>query len=190
MPSVFLAVILLAIAAEDVLKKEGFADPQSMKARLEEEGILIPLYSRETGLRSGMYSYAPLQKQADLLRGKAKDLYKRNGFELPEDLVQKAIDARGDKLVREALHYAARPQGFKVIEAEDNGHKTTFMGSVKDMYKKAGYEVVPVARNNQGKNHNTNQVNIWRLFNRKNRCFKRIFSFIVVTCCNSSFFQN
>ncbi len=137
---------------EDVLKKEGFADPQSMKARLEEEGILIPLYSRETGLRSGMYSYAPLQKQADLLRGKAKDLYKRNGFELPEDLVQKAIDARGDKLVREALHYAARPQGFKVIEAEDNGHKTTFMGSVKDMYKKAGYEVVPVARNNQGKN--------------------------------------
>lgn len=133
------------------LVKEGFADVEGMKAELEEGGILIPLYAKETGLRSGMYAYAPLQKRAELMKARAKDLYKREEFELPKELVKKAVAARGDKLTREALSYVARPQGFKVIEAEGNGHKTTFMGAVKDLYKQAGYDVVPLARNNEGK---------------------------------------
>ena len=44
---------------ERALEKEGFADPDEMKAKLEEEGVLLPLYSRETGFRSGMYSSRP-----------------------------------------------------------------------------------------------------------------------------------
>ncbi len=133
------------------LEKEGFADPDAMIKQLEQEGIILALHSKETGFKSGLYSYAPMQKRANELKGQATQLLKSGGFDLDEDLVSAAIGARGDKLVREALAYTAKPQGFKVIEAANNGHKKTYMKACRDLYQKAGYEVVGVARNNQGK---------------------------------------
>ena len=53
-------------------------------------------------------------------------------------------------MVRDALSYVAQAQGFKVIETANNGHKTTFLSSCEHMYKMAGYDVIKVARNNEG----------------------------------------
>lgn len=133
------------------LSREGFADPDVMKDKLVNEVVLLALHSKETGFKSGLYSYAPMQERAGKLRAEAGRVYKRRGFDLPDDLVSAAISKRGDKLVREALIYTVRPQGFKVIEAANNGHKKTYMSACRDLYKEAGYEVVAVARNNQGK---------------------------------------
>ena len=133
------------------LEKEGFADPDEIIGKLEQEGIILALHSKETGFKSGLYSYAPMQRRAEVLKSQAGKLHGRGEFALPEDLVSAAIDARGDKMVRDALSYTAKPQGFKVIEAANNGHKKTYMKACRDLYQKAGYEVVALARNNQGK---------------------------------------
>jgi len=133
------------------LSREGFADPSVMIDKLVDEGIILALHSKETGFKSGLYSYAPMQIRADKLKVTAGQVYKRGGFVLPDDLVSAAISKRGDKLVRDALAYTARPQGFKVIEAANNGHKKTFISACRDLYKDGGYEIVAVARNNQGK---------------------------------------
>lgn len=133
------------------ITREGFANPQEMVETLEEEGVLIPLYSKETGFKSGMYNFAPMKMRADKIRAQGKRLHERNDFALSPELVQNTLKARGDKMVREALAYTADAKGFKVIESDNNGHKKTYLKSCHDLYKASGYDVISVARNNQGK---------------------------------------
>ncbi len=135
----------------NALEREGFAYAQGMKDRLIEEGVLIPLYSKETGFKSAMFGYAPLQARAEKLRRNAAQLHKRADFTLPDDVVGDAMKQRGDKMVRDTLSYVAQPEGFKVVEAEQNGHQKTFLKSCKAMYESAGYDVISVARTNEGK---------------------------------------
>lgn len=139
------AEILASIA------KEGFADPQEIKEQMVKDGLLQPLHSAETGLLSGLYAYAPMTRRADELRAFADALHRRKGFALSADLIEEMTKKRGDKLVREALDYTAQGDGFAVIETADNGHKRTYLSSCHAMYKQAGYDVIAVARNNEGK---------------------------------------
>lgn len=136
---------------EEAIGRVGFLNVTELMKGLEEEGKLIPLHSKETGLKTQMYGFAPMQERAKLMKARADQLYRRNDFGLDENLVKHVTSKRGDKMVRDALSYTAGAQGFKVVEAANNGHKNTYLSSCREMYKDAGYDVVAVARNNQGK---------------------------------------
>ena len=136
---------------EEAIGRAGFMNIDAVLRELEEEGKLMPLYSQETGLRSGLYSFVPMQERANMMKAKAMRLHKRNDFALPLDVVKGAVSKRGDKMVRDALSYTAAAQGFKVVEAANNGHKKTYLSACREMYKGAGYDVIAMARNNQGK---------------------------------------
>lgn len=136
---------------EEAIGRAHFLNILQVMEQLEEEGKLIPLHSKETGYKTDMYSFAPMQERAKVMKARADQLYRRNDFGLSADLVTEAISKRGDKMLREALTYTAGAQGFKVVEAANNGHKNTYLSSCREMYRSAGYDVVAVARNNQGK---------------------------------------
>lgn len=135
----------------DAITKAGHKDALEVRDRLEKEGTLIRLKSRGTDLDSGLWALSPLKSRADNIKGSADALYKRNHYAVPVNVVQGITSKRRDKAVREALNYTAQPQGFKVIEAENNGYKNTYLSSCHEMYKGAGYDVIAVARNNIGK---------------------------------------
>ncbi|MGH1375974.1 MAG: MobA/MobL family protein [Alphaproteobacteria bacterium] len=136
---------------EGAIGRVGCLNIDEVLKNLEEEGKLIPLHSKETGVKTQMYSFAPMQERNRQIKAKADRLYRRNDFALPLDLVKKTTHSRGDKMVRDALRYTAGAQGFKVVEADKNGHKKTYLSSCHEMYKAAGYDVIAMARNNKGK---------------------------------------
>ena len=129
----------------------GFDDPETVIDNLMEEGKLKRLSSTETGHLTDMYGFTPMVERLDQVKAKSENIYNRKNFALPQEIIDAAAQMRGDKKVREALRYIAGCEGFKVVETEETGHKTTFISSAADMYKKAGYDVIAVARNNQGK---------------------------------------
>lgn len=133
------------------ITKAGYDNALEVRDILEKEGTLIRLKSRETDMDSGMWSLAPIKSRADIIKKAGDALYKRNHYAVPVKVVQGITSKRRDKAVREALNYTAQPQGFKVIEAENNGYKNTYLSSCREMYKGAGYDVISVARNNSGK---------------------------------------
>ncbi len=134
-----------------VITKSGFADPETVMDHLLEEGKIKRLSSSETGHKCEMYSFTPMIERLNKIKTQSENIHSRKNYALPQDIVDQAIKARGDKKVREALDYVAGREGFKVVETENTGHKTTFISAAADMYKKAGYDVITVARNNQGK---------------------------------------
>lgn len=136
---------------EHAVHRAGFSDPETVIDNLMEEGKLKRLTSAETGHVTDMYSFTPMVQRLNKIKAKSEHIYARKDYGLPQEIINDAVKARGDKKVREALHYVAQKEGFKVIETENTGHKTTFISAAADMYQKAGYEVVKVARNNQGK---------------------------------------
>lgn len=133
------------------IKKAGYEDPKPALNFLEEQGILIPLNSQETGKRSGLWENTAMKRRNDEIKKISEVLHQRESYDLPIDIVQNITKKRGDKKVREALNYTAQPQGFKVIESESNGHKNTYLSSCREMYQSAGYDVIAVARDNDGK---------------------------------------
>ncbi len=135
----------------DAITKAGHEDALDVRDRLEKEGMLIRLKARGTDMDSGLWALSPLKSRADNMKSLADALYKRNHYAVPVNVVQGITSQRRDKAVREALNYTAQPQGFKVIEAENNGYKNTYLSSCHEMYKDAGYDVIAVARNNIGK---------------------------------------
>ena len=135
----------------DAITKAGYENAQEVRDRLEKEGMLIRLKARGTDMDSGLWALSPLKSRADNMKSLAAALYKRNHYTVPVNVVQGITSKRRDKAVREALNYTAQPQGFKVIEAENNGYKNTYLSSCHEMYKGAGYYVIAVARNNMGK---------------------------------------
>ena len=135
----------------DAITKAGYEDALKVREDLEKEGVLVRLKSRETDMDSGLWSLASIKSRADAIKRSGDALYRRNNFAVPVDVVQGITSKRRDKAIREALNYTAQPQGFKVIEAENNNYKNTYLSSCREMYKGAGYDVIGVARNNQGK---------------------------------------
>lgn len=135
----------------NAIEKAGFSEPHEVKLQLEKEGALKRLSSAETGHVSDMFSFTPMVERLNKIKDKSERLHNRNDFNLPQDIIDNAVKPRGDKLVRDALQYVSSAEGFKVVETENTGHKSTMMSSVREMYKQAGYDVVAVARNNQGK---------------------------------------
>lgn len=90
---------------EEAIARVGFLNIGEVIKGLQEEGKLIPLYSKETGFKTEMYSFAPMQERANIMKNKAYRLYGRNDFSLPHEIVSKATSQRGDKMVRDALQY-------------------------------------------------------------------------------------
>ncbi|GEM_PF-3237029 len=133
------------------IKKAGYDNAEAEKEKLEHNGMLIALDAKETRQKADMFVFAPMKKRSDKVRNTCKFLHKRSDYNLSSDIVQGITKKRGDKKIRDALEYVAEPQGFKTIEAEDNGHKTTFLSSCMNMYEESGYDVIKVARNNEGK---------------------------------------
>lgn len=135
----------------NAIEKAGFSESHEVKLQLEQEGLLKRLSSAETGHVSDMFSFTPMVERLNEIKGTSERLHQRNDFNLSKEIIDNAVKPRGDKLVREALQYVSSAEGFKVVETENTGHKTTMMSSVREMYKEAGYDVVAVARNNRGK---------------------------------------
>ena len=136
---------------ETAITRAGFQDPETVIESLLEEGRMKRLSSCETGHQCDMYSFSPMVKRLDMIKAQSEQLHSRKNFALPHEVVKRAVKARGDKLVREALHYVSGGAGFKAVETPNSGHKTTFLSSMRGMYKDAGYDVIAVARNNEGK---------------------------------------
>lgn len=135
----------------DAIAKAGYENAQEVRDQLEKEGILLRLKSRETDMDSGLWALASLKRRADVIKKSGDALHKRNHYAVPVNVVQNITKKRRDKAMREALNYTAQPQGFKVIEAENNNYKNTYLSSCHEMYIGAGYDVIAVARNNIGK---------------------------------------
>lgn len=133
------------------IERAGFEDSRCVMNDLVQEGKLKCLSSSETGYVTDMYNFTPMVKRLDRIKAKSENIYARKTFSLSQEIVDAAVMARGDKKIREALRYVAGREGFKVIETENTGHKTTFISSVTKMYKNSGYDVIAVTRNNQGK---------------------------------------
>lgn len=126
------------------IKKSGNESPEEELERLEQEGLL----SRSD---TDLWAYAPMMHRAEMAKAVGQSLHRRDSYRVPEDIVEKAKTQCRFKVVKDALDFTAGQQGFKAVQINSATHKTKYLEQCRKIYGGAGYDIITVARNNEGK---------------------------------------